>query len=1016
MSIKVKQLNIKEAIKINEILDKKEKEEIEPTPVYEKIYPPLKDVFIYDENNEINNNLLKIKTKISKAKKKGNFLEEEENDEMTEDFLSDIVKNPCPISRTKVIDIISKFIQKSKLIEKLESDFQSDKKITSNSLSQMCAEKLNYIELNSGDIVFKIGDAGDRFYFILSGNVSILKLKEIPHVEMTYIQYIKYCIFLLNSNEEYLLNEVIKANHSVLNLSSQEDIKTINKIIFMRKLAENINKTILNNNLLKVFFQQNGQNFEDYDIKEEEIELLEQQKSKGIQGAGKEWENYITKRIKLTVSEQVFFQPFEPILTDNKPKKICCFCYHSFLYLGPGLFFGDTALDFENNKRNATIRAEEHTVLAYMKREDYLNIISPKHKMEKLKELEFIYERFFFKGINPHIFEKNFFHLFSPREYYRGSILFSSGTIPRALILLKYGRISLELKGSVIDIHNLIKFIFNNIFTNPIFTKLSQANKNKYLPNEKISIIKNYINDPILTRLKMHNNRFIEEMNVVRNYQIKILTSNETIGLTEIFLRIPYLMKSSVVSEKIYCYELGLENIDKMLNNGKDVIYSYIKFSINKIISLIERLQNIKQNTINMSLVKYEKEMLKYRGLKKIGNDFKNNNEEDKKKEEKKIVKSRNNNLVNTNSNSNHTENEINFDISHDNEKIFPTMNENTSSPIKLFMTNISPKSKSMFEQMKIAYKKLQKKQYKYKNKKINTNMDNSMNLKSSFTNTGHKINNNSTIRNNHFFKTVEINKAFSYDSKLKDDLQNTYLKNDSNSNSKIFIDQKDDKNQTGKNSSESDYSLHHKYKDLNYNLTKKEPDIKRFNYNFNFSYVPLNLICQNENILHKNKPFVPKINELLKKNKKTIDFYSQKNNSVSMINNNPINNNALNALNKNNKNDIIINKININHKTIELKSRLKGIAKKYNIINNNNDTNYTKVLNVVNKKKLISSIIKDFYKDIRLNGYSSFIHNKEINTVFMRKFNKKYDSAEKAYNNIKVQLLKGNSSLPLIY
>ena len=45
MSIKVKQLNIKEAIKINEILDKKEKEkeEIEEIPIYEKIYPPIKD-------------------------------------------------------------------------------------------------------------------------------------------------------------------------------------------------------------------------------------------------------------------------------------------------------------------------------------------------------------------------------------------------------------------------------------------------------------------------------------------------------------------------------------------------------------------------------------------------------------------------------------------------------------------------------------------------------------------------------------------------------------------------------------------------------------------------------------------------------------------------------------------------------------------------------------------------------------------------------------------------------------
>ena len=113
---------------------------------------------------------------------------------------------------------------------------------------------------------------------------------------------------------------------------------------------------------------------------------------------------YITKRVKLTVSEQVFFQPYENILTDNEPKKITCFCYHSFLYLGPGLFFGDTALDFENNKRNATIRAEERTILAYLKREDYLSIISPKNKMEKKKELDFIYENYFFKGINPHIF------------------------------------------------------------------------------------------------------------------------------------------------------------------------------------------------------------------------------------------------------------------------------------------------------------------------------------------------------------------------------------------------------------------------------------------------------------------------------------------------------------------------------------------------------------------------------------------------------------------------------------
>ena len=41
---------------------------------------------------------------------------------------------------------------------------------------------------------------------------------------------------------------------------------------------------------------------------------------------------------------------------------------------------------------------------------------------------------------------------------------------------------------------------------------------------------------------------------------------------------------------------------------------------------------------------------------------------------------------------------------------------------------------------------------------------------------------------------------------------------------------------------------------------------------------------------------------------------------------------------------------------------------------------------------------------------------NKKINTIYMRKFNKKYDSAEKVYQNIKIQLLKESNSLPQIF
>ena len=56
---------------LEQISEKKEKEDyhkifiekIEYIPIYKKLYPSLKDLFIYDENNEINDNLIKIKQK-----------------------------------------------------------------------------------------------------------------------------------------------------------------------------------------------------------------------------------------------------------------------------------------------------------------------------------------------------------------------------------------------------------------------------------------------------------------------------------------------------------------------------------------------------------------------------------------------------------------------------------------------------------------------------------------------------------------------------------------------------------------------------------------------------------------------------------------------------------------------------------------------------------------------------------------------------------------------------------------
>lgn len=94
----------------------------------------------------------------------------------------------------------------------------------------------------------------------------------------------------------------------------------------------------------------------------------------------------------------------------------------------------------------------------------------------------------------------------------------------------------------------------------------------------------------------------------------------------------------------------------------------------------------------------------------------------------------------------------------------------------------------------------------------------------------------------------------------------------------------------------------------------------------------------------------------------------------------------------------------------------MKAINKNVNISSVTKENNTEKTNNIIPRKIIITGIIKDFYKDIKLNGYSSVIKNRKLNTIYLRKFNKKYDSAEKVYQKINVQLLQKSNSLPQIF
>ena len=598
-------------------------------PMFESLYPPIKDHFVFDEVNEINNNILQIsrdnpdiryKKRLSikniiniidetRSKDINKIISKFNNDDdlkLTDEFLEDLLKIPCPISKERKIRVISNFIRNSKLIKKIEDEYQSDKKADLNNLSILCAENLFYTDLKKGSILFKIGELGNKFYIILKGTITILKLKEIPKVRMSFSQYFNYCVKLLKEKEIYILEEMLRKNFDKMPLASTEDLERLCKIMFKKKLFENLSKQLIcNNNLLLLFFSTHDYKLEDFKIPLEELQLYEQL------GKYKEWRNCIVKKIKTKKEDILFSEQFERFTNNKTEVLITCFCYEPFLYIGQGYYFGDNALEkgyvYTERRRNATIRAETDVILGWLNSADYVDIIAPKKRLEKLKGIQFLYNNFFFQEISIHLFEKNYFHLFSVCEYTRGTVLFTMGLPPRALIFIKEGSISLELKTSIINIQKIIKCLFEYIYTNPFYMKLSHQNKKKILNKETIKIIKGYIEDPTFKKLRGFSQNFLDELNKERNYKIAVLAENDSLGLQEIFLGIPYIMKGLVSNEKVSCYEITIEHISKILNDEKQIIIPYIKSSVNKVCSLIDRLQNIKQHYINTFLQIYEK-------------------------------------------------------------------------------------------------------------------------------------------------------------------------------------------------------------------------------------------------------------------------------------------------------------------------------------------------------------------------------------------------------------------------
>ena len=192
------------------------------------------------ESNIYERNIATLIKQIHEAEKKN---EENKNEKKSDKQTQNIKIKLTPINNQTIQYILSLKLRTPNMLTILR-EFLSNMKFLSVSTDDENRNKLLYSlsfclkmeKKSQGTIIFRYGNKGTRFYIVLGGEVSVLILRE-STVEMTFLNYIRYLLFLKVLKEDELAKKIISANpKSTFRLAEKDiDIYYDNIVSFINK-------------------------------------------------------------------------------------------------------------------------------------------------------------------------------------------------------------------------------------------------------------------------------------------------------------------------------------------------------------------------------------------------------------------------------------------------------------------------------------------------------------------------------------------------------------------------------------------------------------------------------------------------------------------------------------------------------------------------------------------------------------------------------------------------------------
>ena len=323
-------------------------------------------------------------------------------------------------------------------------------------LFNQIVNKIKIEEKNENEILFRVGENPEKFYFLLYGFATRI----IPYqysTEMNKHEYFIYLKYIYKLDEIELFNLTINENEQVFekyealqfilegtNLKFQgERLKLLRYIekSYVSKLYDNKLEKFNYDNKKFIVLSKNKKSYEDVEKGDYIISCQEEH----------------IKNIKVPLEE--YLNNLKPINFEEEDedlirRKVVLYLYKIDKKIKVGEHIEE--LNEKSNKRSSTIICDTPCTFGVFYKKEYSDCLKvTQTKFHKL-DINFLLQNELFSILNFSEFDRNYYRLFELQKKKQNQMLFNQGEINNYIYFLKQGEVSVSLEGNINDLYRII--------------------------------------------------------------------------------------------------------------------------------------------------------------------------------------------------------------------------------------------------------------------------------------------------------------------------------------------------------------------------------------------------------------------------------------------------------------------------------------------------------------------------------------------------------------------------------